>query len=480
MASLIEELKDKVRPTVARNRTAWRDRILSWLTAAMKKLDPSYEANARNIAAPANGASPAPASRLDVVTRANASRTIVMDEGGVVRGDTMLRLLLEAMFESQSLTGPALTLFERLRPTELWPSQVAVGEDAYKIALAEAGRVGNAAVMWSHAASRVAAFIENARKNATAYKQEGKLGPDVVFWPDPSHPKRPRPFAREIPIVAAEKIVGRDTPIGSAGSCFAMEIAHRLQEKKFNYVVTEPFPNPRDGLSDACARWGTIFNVPAFRQLVEKSFGAITLPNLSYTDVEAGQRRFFDPFREGVSYETIEEFESASAAHLAKAREALLRCKVFILTLGMNEVWRTRAGGYVLSRSPWHLASSLFNRQVLTVEENLSDLRRMVDVWRAHNPDIRFIVSVSPVPLHATFQGEYLHAIVANTQAKSTLRVVADEFARTVPGVSYFPSYESVMYCTENAWEADGRHVSRTAVDKVMALFDRLFVRDDA
>ena len=100
----------------------------------------------------------------------------------------------------------------------------------------------------------------------------------------------------------------------------------------------------------------------------------------------------------------------------------------------------------------------------------------MTAVWRAHNPEVKFIVSVSPVPLHATFQGTRKHVVVANCHAKATLRVVAEEFCRTTPGAYYFPSYESVMYCTDAAWEPDLRHVSRAAVDKVMALFDQMFV----
>lgn len=473
----VQDLKSKIRPAASDAKSALRMHMVCWLTAALKKLDRSYQANARDmktvgvlsVAMPPNGA-PVPGAKTGLAP------AVVLDEGGVVRGELMLRVVLCAIFETEVLSGVQAALQERLRSDGFWPSQSAVGEAAYKVAFSELAKGGANAAAWTDALFRISTFLDNARGNAAAYKRSNKIHPDAVYWPDPTHQKSPRTLSQERPICAAEKFVESTTPIGSAGSCFAMEIAHRLQAKKFNYVVTEPNPNAANGLSDSCARWGTIFNAPAFRQLVEKSFGVLTLPRVVFTEIQNGEMRYCDPFREGVSYGTIEEYEQQTADHLQHAREALVRCRVFVLTLGMNEVWRMRSGGYVLSRSPWAMASSLCNKQVLSIDENLSELRRMTAVWRAHNPDVSFIVSVSPVPLHATFQADRKHAVVANCHAKSILRVVAEEFCRTVPHAYYFPSYESVMYCTEGAWEADLRHVSRAAVDKVMALFDQMFV----
>jgi hypothetical protein len=475
----MQDLKSKIRPAASDAKYALRTSLVSWLTAALKKLDRSYEANVRdmNVDASPQAAVPPNADLAKPPVRVSAP-AVVMDEGGVVRGGPMLKVVLCAIFETENLTGVPAALFERLLMDGFWPSQAAVGEAAYKLALAELAKGGDDAAAWADAIVRISAFLENALGNAAAYKRSNKLHPDAVYWPDPTHSKSPRILSKESPICAAEKFVDRTTPIGSAGSCFAMEIAHRLQTKKFNYVVTEPNPNVVNGLSDSCARWGTIFNAPAFRQLVEKSFGVLTLPRVVFTEMQDGEMRYCDPFREGVSFRTIEEYEQQGTDHLLHAREALIRSKVFVLTLGMNEVWRLRSGGYVLSRSPWAMASSLCNKQVLSIDENLSELRRMTAVWRAHNPDVKFIVSVSPVPLLATFQADRKHVVVANCHAKSTLRVVAEEFCRTVPGAYYFPSYESVMYCTDGAWEPDLRHVSRAAVDKVMALFDQMFVAE--
>jgi hypothetical protein len=82
---------------------------------------------------------------------------------------------------------------------------------------------------------------------------------------------------------------------------------------------------------------------------------------------------------------------------------------------------------------------------------------------------------LSPVPLHATFRGDEQHVVTANVHSKAVLRVAAEEFARRCSGVYYFPSFEVVTTSCENPWKADQRHVSETAIRKVMTLFHKMF-----
>ena len=201
------------------------------------------------------------------------------------------------------------------------------------------------------------------------------------------------------------------------------------------------------------------------------------LPKLLWSQKVNGQVEFRDPFREDVIFKSLAEYESSYDAHLAAARRALLEAQVFVLTLGMNEVWRIKGENVVFSRSPWRIAAGVVERKVLTVEENVHELQQMLDLWRQHNSEVQLIVSVSPIPLHATFRGSEQHVVAANAHSKATLRLAAEEFCRRNRGVHYFPSYESVMYCTADAWQGDQRHVSPTAVDKVMQLFGRMFVK---
>jgi hypothetical protein len=197
---------------------------------------------------------------------------------------------------------------------------------------------------------------------------------------------------------------------------------------------------------------------------------------LLWTTTINGSIKYLDPFREDVVFNSIEDYQHDYDKHIAKAREVLTKVKVFVITLGVNEIWSLKATGHVFSRSPWQMASSLVEHRVMSVEENVRELQRMLDLWRTHNPDLKIILSVSPVPLHATFRGHSAHVMEANSLSKATLRVAAEEFVKANKDVYYFPSFESVMYATQNPWEKDQRHVSREAVSKVMTLFDRMFL----
>jgi hypothetical protein len=318
------------------------------------------------------------------------------------------------------------------------------------------------------------------RDSMQAYATEGKPDPRALFWPNPTHPVHPGSVYDQLPVVRCHPFLTRQTPIGSAGSCFAKEIAYRLQADGYNYVITEYHRSTVNGLSCSCARWGAIFNTPSFRQLVERAFGLRSLPKILWTRREGERTVYLDPFREDVVFESVAEFENTYDAHLRAAREALQRTEVFVFTLGMNEVWRLRSDGAVFSRAPWGIMPDLVEKRVMTVEENVHELQRTLDVFRAHNPRVKIILSVSPVPLHATFRGADTHILVANCHSKSVLRVAAEEFVARNRDVYYFPSYETVMYCTPNPWETDQRHVSPEAVDRVMTLFRKMFVHPAA
>jgi hypothetical protein len=54
--------------------------------------------------------------------------------------------------------------------------------------------------------------------------------------------------------------------------------------------------------------------------------------------------------------------------------------------------------------------------------------------------------------------------------------VAAEQLVEANENIHYLPSYEMVTTCLKDAWEDDQRHVKRSAVDRIMALFDRMYV----
>jgi len=148
-----------------------------------------------------------------------------------------------------------------------------------------------------------------------------------------------------------------------------------------------------------------------------------------------------------------------------------------VLTAGLNELWRLTSSDHVLARYPRNFAPFLIRSEVLTVQQNVDALQRTLDVLRSFNPKIRMIVTVSPVPLNATVQANDKHVVEATVLSKSVLRVAVDEFARrNADRVTYFPAFETVMWCSKDPWEADTRHVRRETVGNVMRLFEEVFL----
>ena len=441
----------------------------------LRKVDPSF---VLNLPGPTNRVVSLPAAQHNF-SFADHGQTLVVNEGDLVTHAEHLTELIKAIFHQETLDEKAQALlnevFSQFQNQTVSFDQVVkfLREKTFDKMKAE----GEEGLYWTHVYEKIKQHEAMTKANQQAYTPAAYANPQAVFWPDPTF-KDKRSLFTEIPYAKKFALVDRQAAIGSAGSCFAIEIALWLQRNGYNYIITENDPHPTEGqYSKSCARWGIIFNTPSFRQLVEKAFGERQLPKLLWSLKGPQGVQLMDPFREDVIFNSVEEYEKDLPQHLEACRKALATCDYFVLTLGVNEVWRLKSDGSVFSRAPWRISSHLVEHKVMSVEDNLEELDRMVKVWRKYNPKVKFIVTVSPVPLHATFRANEHHVVTANAHSKASLRVVAEEFCKRYDGVYYFPSYESVMYCTENAWEADQRHVSRRAVDKVMNLFETMFLK---
>ena len=116
-----------------------------------------------------------------------------------------------------------------------------------------------------------------------------------------------------------------------------------------------------------------------------------------------------------------------------------------------------------------------------TVEENEANLVKIVELVRSVNPSAPIVLTLSPVPLAATFRG--ISCLTADCVSKSVLRVALDRtMTRQLPGVYYWPSFEIVRWLGAHVpWSLYGtddgnpRHVSRYLVGKIIDTFIEAF-----
>jgi hypothetical protein len=160
---------------------------------------------------------------------------------------------------------------------------------------------------------------------------------------------------------------------------------------------------------------------------------------------------------------------------VATAAEA----KVVILTLGLTESWVHRPTGLHANRIDPKIVVHqpddwAFHN--ITYEETLECLEGVAAILRRINPEAQLVITVSPVPLGATFSGQDL--ITANMASKATLRAAAAAFCER-SGALYFPSYEIVTHSDPaRVWVRDGAHVHGDVVDHVMRTFLNAYATD--
>jgi len=240
--------------------------------------------------------------------------------------------------------------------------------------------------------------------------------------------------------------------IATAGSCFAQHISKALVNRRYTWVNGEPAPN---GLSLEAQqsfnygtfsfRTGNIYTTALLRQWLEWALTNKSVPD----EVWMNGGRFYDPFRPAIEpdgFYSLEEMQVSRNDTLSAIRDVFMQTRLFIFTLGLTEAWINAEHNYIYPMCPGTVAGK-FDAKIhrfknYTHQQTYRDLRESFRLIKKINPGIKFLLTVSPVPLTATATNK--HVLVANTYSKSTLRSVAGEMAATRPDVDYFPSYELI------------------------------------
>ena len=307
--------------------------------------------------------------------------------------------------------------------------------------------------------------------------------PDSAFW---RRAVAGLPEAEVDPVVETPFIIGRRTPIATCGSCFAQHISRVLTERGYSYLVTETAPEgdpDPESYGVFPARTGNIYTVRQLLQTFERAY-ALFRPQDSAWRREDGA--LVDPFRPQVracGFETVQALEADRKRHLAAVRAMFEDCEVFIFTLGLTEAWVSARDGAAFPLAPGVAGGEPgpdYAFHNMGVDEMIQDLRAFIRRLRVVNPGVRLILTVSPVPLVATY--EPAHVLTATTYSKAALRVVADIIARTEPEVCYFPSYEIITgpQARGRYFAEDLRSVTDEGVARVMGVFGSHFLGETA
>jgi GSCFA family protein len=246
--------------------------------------------------------------------------------------------------------------------------------------------------------------------------------------------------------------IARTDWIATAGSCFAQHIARHLRSAGFRVLDVEPPPKAMTeetarafGYRLFSARYGNIYTSRQLLQLLQEVTGKGAPVNI----VWERNGRFFDALRPSVEpdgFASPEEVEIHRRSHLRHVERMLQKTNVFIFTFGLTEAWTDRESGTVYPTAPGTIAGhydpGVFTFRNFTFREIYNDFVEVRSILKQLRPKIRFVVTVSPVPLTATASGR--HVLAATAHSKSILRAVAGQLEQEFDDVDYFPSYEII------------------------------------
>lgn len=274
--------------------------------------------------------------------------------------------------------------------------------------------------------------------------------------------------------------------VATMGSCFAQHISRHISTAGLNYLVTENAPEGMEpdaaralGYGVFSARYGNVYTVRQAVQLFDRAFG-----NFEPAEgVWARGDRYVDAFRpqiEPEGYATPEEVREAASVHLQHVRDVFTQADWIVFTLGLTEAWRSKVDGAIYPTAPGVAGGSFSPDQHefvnFTASEVRDDLLALSSRIAEVNPKAKILLTVSPVPLIATY--ERRHVLVSTTYSKAALRVAADEAERMLGNVIYFPSYEIITSPAAggNYYADDLRQVTEQGVKHVMRIFSKHFL----
>lgn len=272
-----------------------------------------------------------------------------------------------------------------------------------------------------------------------------------------------------------------DKKIATAGSCFAQHIGRELRSKGFHYLDVEPPPSflnparwPDYGYDIYSARYGNIYTTRQLLQLFQRAFGEFT-PIERCWPLRQG---YVDPFRPTIEPKPIahpDDIEQLRSYHLSCVRKLFEESDIFVFTLGLTEAWVSIADDAAFPVAPG-VAGGLYDPSRhrfinFSYPDIIGDMTGFFERVHSINSRMKFLLTVSPVPLMATATSQ--HVVVATTYSKSVLRAVAGELAARLPYVDYFPSYEIITAPVMRGifFNSDSRSVSQHGVNHVMTQF---------
>ncbi len=264
-------------------------------------------------------------------------------------------------------------------------------------------------------------------------------------------------FRTILPVPRAPFSIGYSDRLLLIGSCFTENMGDRLRSGKFP-VYINPF--------------GIVYNPVSMTHCLNH----LLLDNQQFEENNLFEHaglwhswehhgHFSQPDRTA-ALAGINTALKTAAAHLKKANRLLL-------TLGTADVFTLRSTGEVVANNH-KMPAALFAQRRLSVTEAAEGIIAILEKIKLKNPDLRVILTVSPVR-------HIRNGLVENQRSKATLLLACEQICEALPYSYYFPAYELLLDDLRDYrfYADDMLHPSEVAADYIWQYFGDTFFSEE-
>ena len=255
-------------------------------------------------------------------------------------------------------------------------------------------------------------------------------------------------FTTQIPISKHKNNISHKDKIMLLGSCFTENIGNKLSINGFETLI-----NP----------FGILYNPFSICSSLNR---IIYLKFLDSEDLVKVNEFWFSYEHHGVFRdEKCDNLLQTINLGITKANLFLKQTNWLIITLGTAWIFFLKENNKILGNCH-KLNPQLIDKRLLSVDEIVENTSLTINNIREINPNIKIILTVSPIR-------HWKQGYRENIISKSALHLATNQLCETINDCFYFPAYEIVMDELRDYrfYQADMLHPSEIAVDYIWEKF---------
>ena len=265
-------------------------------------------------------------------------------------------------------------------------------------------------------------------------------------------------FRTQIPISKSNYQIDYNSKIMSLGSCFAVNMAEKLDYFKFQ---------------NSCNPFGILFHSLAIEKLIDF---AVSEKQFTENDIFFHNERWhcFD-MHSDLSNSNKEELVATLNTIIKSINQQITESTHFIITYGTSWVYRNIESDAIVANCH-KVPQKQFKKELLSVEEIKKSITNTVKLIHSVNPDCTIIFTVSPV---RHIKDGFVENQWSKANIISALHGIIDFQLSTI---NYFPSYEIMMDELRDYrfYAEDMLHPNQVAIDYIWKRFKETSISENA